>query len=490
MENKKGGKFTIMMRRLKKRKPISIQWKIFLWLLSFCSVLLITLWLFQVVFLESFYKVIKTNEVRQDAQIIRESMYEANWQEVIDKVAEKNELYVELWTPEGQSVIVGSLIPGVQEKMSGEDKLALYNETISAGGELMERYIVQNSYEDMVALGEKQEEGILYSCLLEGEDGRSALLIVSTRISPVNSTVQTLRTQLIYITAGMILFASITALFMARIVSEPIFKLNRAAKELGKGNYDVKFEGGGYREITELADTLSQAEKDLSKVNNLQKELVANISHDLRTPLTLIAGYVEMMRDFPEEDNAENLELVLDECHRMTTLVKDTLDISKIQSGTVEIYKEKFSLTEAIEENINRLRGLIEKNGHEVTFDYEEPAFIYADPLRVSQVIYNLINNALTHTGEDQKVSIYQKELKGRVFIEIEDTGEGIPAESLPYIWDRYYKVDKVHRQSVTGTGLGLSIVKSILDMHKDATYGVESVLGKGTRFWFSFPLA
>lgn len=473
----------------KQKKPLSIQWKIFFFLFGFCAILLTFLWLFQVVFLESFYKSIKTAEVRRDAEIFVTSLENSDLTSVVDTIKERNDLYVEVWTTDGQSLLISaSAIPGIQEKMTYDEKVDLYNRTVGAGGELMEKYFIEMSTAETVAFRSESEEVILYSILLKN-DGKEGLLIVSSRISPVNATVMTLRTQLIYVTVAMLVLALLSAFIMARIVSRPIYKINESAKKLGKGNYNVEFVGGGYREISELADTLTQTEQELSKVNNLQKELVANISHDLRTPLTLITGYIEMMRDFPEEDTTENVQLVLDECQRMTTLVRDTLDISKIQSGTVELYRESFSLTEAIRECIDRFQGLVEKTGHKLSFTYDEEIYVCADPLRISQVLYNLINNAITHTGQDQEVFVSQKELDGKVYVEIRDTGDGITPEALPYIWDRYYKVDKVHKQSFTGTGLGLSIVKSILDMHKNAEYGVESVTGEGATFWFSLPI-
>ena len=257
---------------------------------------------------------------------------------------------------------------------------------------------------------------------------------------------------------------------------------------LAEGNYDVRFGVGGYREIAELSDTLSVAAEELSKTGALQRELIANISHDLRTPLTMIGGYAEMMRDIPGENTPENMQIIIDETKRLTSLVNDLLDISKLQSGTQTLSLSDFNLTETIREVIGRFSKLTEQDGWTIDFTASEEVIVNADRTRILQVVYNFINNAITHSGGDKLVEVRQivseRDGKKVVRIEVTDHGEGIPEENLKYIWDRYYKVDKTHRRAVTGSGLGLSIVKSILEMHH-ARYGVESEVGKGSTFWF-----
>ena len=215
-----------------------------------------------------------------------------------------------------------------------------------------------------------------------------------------------------------------------------------------------------------------------------QRELIANISHDLRTPLTLIEGYVEVMQDIPGENTPENLQVILDETHRLTTLVNAVLDYSKSQNAAPEENTQRFSLTGSIREILTRYSKLTEQDGYVIRFQQQGEAFVQADPLKISQVVYNLINNALTYTGDDKTVTITQTIRDGHVHISVTDTGEGIEPEELPYIWNRYYRGKKPHKRAAVGTGLGLNIARSILDGY-GMDYGAESTVGKGSTFWF-----
>lgn len=154
---------------------------------------------------------------------------------------------------------------------------------------------------------------------------------------------------------------------------------------------------------------------------------------------------------------------------------------------------ERFGLTETVESVMSRYEKLTQKDGYRIAFSYDTRVDVIADRTMILQVIYNLINNAVNYTGEDKMVRVTQRVLTGgeqlRVRISVTDDGEGIPPDQIPLIWDRYYKVDKVHRRAMIGTGLGLSIVKQILEQHH-TTYGVESKLGQGSTFWFELPVA
>jgi signal transduction histidine kinase len=179
--------------------------------------------------------------------------------------------------------------------------------------------------------------------------------------------------------------------------------------------------------------------------------------------------------------------VIIDETARLSELVNDLLDLSQIQAGVYEPDRKEFDLSSAVREVMHRYDTLIKHKGYLVSFEADSEAWVYADHGMLLQVIYNLINNAINYTGADKCVSVKQTLTDGRVRISVSDTGRGIAPEEMPLIWDRYYKVDKVHRMAMIGTGLGLSIVKTILETHQ-ATYGVNSRLGEGATFWFELP--
>ena len=218
----------------------------------------------------------------------------------------------------------------------------------------------------------------------------------------------------------------------------------------------------------------------------MQKDLIANISHDLRTPLTMIIGYAEVMRDIPNENNRENIQIIIDEASRLNQLVNDILFISKAQNDSLQIENENITLL--IKEIIERAKKMTEKDNYNFIFMYDEEIVFPFDKMKISQVVYNLIGNAITHTGADKKIFIEQIKIDAKVKIIVSDTGKGIAKEELKNIWERYYKIDDFHNRDTVGTGLGLSIVKNIIKLH-NGRVGVESSLGNGSSFYFELPL-
>lgn len=328
----------------------------------------------------------------------------------------------------------------------------------------------------------------IYVKVFNASDGFRYAMFINANLVPVNSIVSTLNVQFIWIMILMTVGALVLALVISGIIAKPVSDMNTAAKKLSCGEYDVVFPEKGCRETRELAATLNHTAIELSKNDRLQKELIANISHDLRTPLTMICGYSEVMRDIPGENTPENMQVIIDEATRMSELVKDILDISKIRSGSRAPSFEYFDITETVNAVLQRYEKLIKHDGYQITFSYDENITVFADRTMILQVIYNLINNAVNYCGEDKKVKVAQTVSDSKVRITVSDNGVGISAEDIQYVWDRYYKIDRVHKIATVGTGLGLSIVKEILEQH-DATYGVYSTPGVGSAFWFELKI-
>ena len=297
------------------------------------------------------------------------------------------------------------------------------------------------------------------------------------------------RWEFLVIVAAILLATGMVGYVMAKSISEPIIETNEAARELSRARYERPAHSGGYREIAQLNDTLVQTAEDLRKVEDLQRELIANISHDLRTPLTMIEGYAEAMRDIPEEVTPENMQIIIDETERMSRMVNEVLDFSRLRAGTLEMNMAPFNLTDAVRKTADRIARMTAAEGYTVTFEADRDVTVNADSGRIGQVIYNLTGNAMTYTGPDKTVRISQTERDGMVRISIADSGDGIAPDELPYIWDRYYRSRENHRRGVIGSGLGLNICRGILEKHS-APYGAECPPEGGTVFWFELPEA
>ncbi len=478
----------------------SIRWQLFGYLVAFVAGLLVVLWLFQVVFLEEFYKKIKINEVKEVGQKIEANIDKDYLVELLDNLAIRKQLCIVLTNADGEVLYKRDELTNssIYHMTNFEYYLAGLNAE-KRGGQLLYYFNYRefakslekkNSILEQVPAGlRNKDDSVIYTRLLNSQTGNQYIVLINSLIAPVDATVSTIRKQLVYVSLIMLILAFLLAILIAKKVARPIIQINAKAKQLAVGDEAIVFEEKGYKEIAELSGTLSYASVELTKTEKLRRELIANVSHDLRTPLTLITGYAELMRDLPTENTPENVQVIVDEAKRLTQLVNDMLDLSKLQAGTSQLEKVTFNLTKQINELLLRYNTLTAQEGYTIDFIYDEEIWVNGDELKLSQVIYNLINNAINYTGSDKHVIVKQHVTNDQVRIEVIDTGEGISEEYLPYIWERYYKVDKTHKRATVGTGLGLSIVKTILDAH-EAHYGVTSNIGEGSTFWFEIKLA
>ncbi len=534
-----------------KHEKLSLKWKIFGYLLGLSSVILAALWICQTVYLDKFYKYIKEQDMEESVALLQGALQKEEPSEDIKAIAQSKELSLKIVDSRGEELYSEQYDPvSAIQSLTKEQFQMYYKEVEKHGGQLEfssneelrkekerqkdgeminpdEKKVFQkdfmdyghvqgrnyghNSFVIVTDMGvdierivppigiDRPIERYLVNGIRGGQEsmvcakimemqGEECLALISIKLTPVDATVQTLRVQLVYISVIIIILSLLLAFLISRSVSKSIIKVNYSAKELAKGNFDVTFEGRDYREIEQLSDTLNYAATELAKTESLQRELLANVSHDLRTPLTMIIAYSEVMRDLPGENTPENVQVVIEEAQRLTNLVNDMLDISKLQSGVMKLEKRTYDLTDSINGVMERYVKLKEQEQYQIQFVYDRHVEVCADEYKIFQVLYNLINNAINYTGKDKQVVVEQLVKKDVVRIQVRDTGEGIPKEELENVWERYYKVDKVHKRAIQGTGLGLSICKNILKLHK-AEYGVESEVGRGSTFWFELKL-
>lgn len=314
-------------------------------------------------------------------------------------------------------------------------------------------------------------------------------IFINSPLEPVDSVVTFFSSQYLMYMVLALAGASILSLYFSARLTKPIVTMNQEAQKLADADYSASFEGGEFTETKELAATLNHANDTIRQTDELRRDLMANVSHDIRTPLTNIKAYAEMVRDVSGSDpkkREKHLNVIIRETDYMNHLVNDMTELSRMQSGTYELHLENMDIAEKIREILDLDEPLIENAHLHVHLDVPDSLILYADETKIGQVISNYLSNAIKHTPEGKNIYIraYLKDDEETVHFEVQDEGEGIAPEDLPLIWNRYQKSSRSFSRSLTSTGLGLSIVKAIADVHHGKC-GADSEQGKGSTFWF-----
>ncbi|MBE6681959.1 MAG: HAMP domain-containing histidine kinase [Ruminococcaceae bacterium] len=522
------------------KKSGKIRWRIFAAILIPTLLIIVLLWIFHSVFLGIFYRNVKTDELKSATENVIANLETEDIKDRILLLSNDGNINIRVVATKQFETLysTGEAFNSVTYGWETFGMFNLYNETVENGGELVQYYSENNigneidkktdsslvpeektsgikpeitNREPFVSESEEEkhlfrkrfkptpppgifnnigkQNDLLYAKIATLSDGQEVMVVSDTRITPMDSTVKALRHELVLCSVITVIVSLLVSFFVAKRVSKPIERINKTAKVLAGGKFDVEFDGTGYREIEELNDTLNQTAAELGKVDDLRRELVSNVSHDMRTPLTMIVGYSEVMRDIPGENNPENVQVIIDEANRLSGFVNSVLDLSKLQNGMEMLEIESFDMTEVLEQTADRYKKLL-GDGAEFVFEYNERASVDGDKTKIARVINNLCDNAVNYANDPKKVTIRQIVTGyGKCRVEISDNGDGINPEELPYIWDRYYKAKKSHKRNVVGSGIGLSIVKEILNLHR-ARFGVESSAEKGSTFWFELDIS
>jgi len=446
--------------------------------LLFSILILSLLWIFQVVFLDKNYKSSKTSDIKSVAATIKRKQFSPNFENIINQKALDKEVCVEI-TDENYSTLYSTTFFGKGCLSGKEDNTRYKFDFIRSNLEEQTYQLINPIYNN---------ETLIYAVKLHND----MYAFVNTSLDPIDSTSKIITEQLIIITIVVLILSFVLSYFISNLISKPIVNINNSAKKLADGEYDIDFDNDiDILELNELANTLNYAKDELSKTEELRRDLMANVSHDMKTPLTMIKAYAEMSRDLHANNKLkrnENMNIIIEEVDRLTTLVDDILILSSVQSNIEKLNLERFDLIELISEIIKRYNIFQVTENYKFNFIHKNKSVIInADKKKIEQVIYNLINNAINYTGEDKNVTI-KVTVSDNILVEIIDTGKGIKKTDIPYIWDKYYKNKKKHKRNLVGTGLGLSIVKNILKLH-EYEYGVKSKKDKGSTFYFTIPL-
>ena len=276
--------------------------------------------------------------------------------------------------------------------------------------------------------------------------------------------------------------------YLSRSIIRPIAKLNTAAREYAKGNFETKTGVKRKDELGELSDSLEYMAGELSKLDEYRKNFIANISHDFRSPLTSIKGYLEAMLDgtIPPERYERYINIVLNESKRLTKLTSGLLELNDFDTYGPILKKQSFDIVDVIRETRNTVEGVYEKK--QIDFQIKCPAedtIVYADKMKIGQVVHNLIDNAIKFSPKRGKIIVTVYDKNGKVFVSVKDQGPGIEKDKQKRVWDRFYKTDSSRGKDKQGTGLGLAITKEIVKAHGE-NINLISTEGVGSEFVFS----
>ena len=471
----------------------SIKFKTWLYFMLLSFVVLGMLWVVQIVFFNTGYRAMKVSEIRRTGDKMAERLADRtglppNFQQIANDYAAANGVAVMIAFRETDGTLfhvlgyAGAL--GIADETENEsDFISLLFPDGSA--EVLDKLGAASSVCYADTLGDAGEF-IVYAARVEDVSDTMYVFMLSP-VRQSEAAVVVMMDQLLICTVICLFLSIILTYFVANHLSRPIVRFSQVASRLGQGDYAVRFEGNGFTEIDELADTLNYATDEMGKTEALRRDFLANVSHDLRTPLTMVKAYAEMIRDISgsnKEKREAHAQVIIDEADRLAALVEDIQNLSKLQSGTAELEKSAFDLGALARTVIERFGVMAERDGYVFRTEIADGVTVTADSKRIEQVLYNLIGNAVNYTGADKTVTVRVLTDKfGKALFAVTDTGKGIPEDEIPLVWDRYYRANMTKR-SVVGSGLGLSIVKNILQRH-GAEFGIYSEVGKGSTFWF-----
>ena len=443
-------------------------------LVVFIGLMLALILFLQTTFLDGTYKNNKIAYLKDTAAQIDEGIQNDDILSVLEDISFSNEVCVRVITDAVGFTTYQDASSCALGKLSNKQLNKIAATTFDNGGEALfdsNSSNIKNAY--------------IYSKLSKVND-ENVLIMLSTSIVPLQSTIDTMYDQFNIIIIVVVIATILLALCLSSLIVKPIKKIEMEATNLPSGKYDHKLVKTDAREIENLNNTLARANEEIIKADVARKELIGNVSHDLRTPLTMIVGYGEMIRDFPEENNAENINVIINEAKRLSTLVDDLLDLSKVESGKIEFHNKDIKISDLLGSVYDQFEPYCKANNIELVLSVEDSdVVVNVDDNRLKQVLHNFMSNALNYNdAKDTKIIIGEEKVDGAYRIYVYDNGSGVKQEDKDKIWNRYYKVDKEHKRSHIGSGIGLSLCKDILDK-MGYKYGVDSVYKEYSKFYF-----
>ncbi|MCD7996333.1 MAG: HAMP domain-containing histidine kinase [Clostridiales bacterium] len=334
------------------------------------------------------------------------------------------------------------------------------------------------------------------------------IFLMSTPLASIRESVELANRFLAYVGIAALLVGSLFIYFATKKITSPILQLANLSEKMSNLDFDAKYTGQAEDEIgvlgnsmNRLSDTLKETigqlrtantelQQDIEekiKVDEMRKDFIANVSHELKTPIALIQGYAEGLTEGMAEDPESRdyyCEVIMDEANKMNKMVRQLLTLSALEADNDAPVMDRFDLTDLIRGVINSVGILIQQKEADVHLEDCGPVYVCADEFKIEEVVTNYLNNALNHLAGEKKIVITVEDNGEEALVTVFNTGNNIPEEDIPNLWTKFFKVDKSHTREYGGSGIGLSIVKAIMDSHRKAC-GVRNVEG-GVEFWFT----
>ena len=462
----------------------------------FAAVIFSILWLLQTVFLQSFYNKMLIGNTKKAAQMIAENSSNEDIMNIIDSTSFDNSILICVTNEAGDVLYYSDEYNGAHKRSriinepNNEERsdIGIIKEKRFDGGRILpvdfDEFMTKLKSSDGQWVEYSTNTVYIYGTYIDyySEDEK-AILYVSTTLDPVGSAVTIIRMQLAWVIGLSLVIGFIISWFLAKSFGKPVIQLSEKANKLGEPDYPRSFSKGFCAELDDLCMKLDKTSDKLAEAQLFQTELLANVSHDLRTPLTMIKGYSEMIADTSwdnEKQCREDIAVIVRETDRLTSLVNEILEYSELKVGNTSECFERFDLSALVKKVCAVFEDLYKGKDETVETQIEDHVFIHGSSGRLHRAVYNLIDNAFRYTDSSRKVTVMLSTNNNSAVIEVIDYGSGIPESELEHIWDRYYTFRQ--RQGRGVSGLGLAIVKQTVDMH-GGTCSVESVPGKGSKF-------
>ena len=490
-----------------KLKFKSVRFKLFFTMCAVILVIILSLILINSIVLENFYIYSKTATIKQVYQKVNNYYNTENsnvdLETELKKIAYKNNFDILIKTDTNLIIFTSD-----REFLSSTYILKDINEIKS-------KSIEENETKINVKVTTDEVNNVSYM-FLTGILDNGYVLYIRMPISPIEESVKISNTVLLMIGGITLVVAGIIASFISRKFTNPILQLNDIANKMAKLDFSKKYritdtedeinELG--RSINTMSDKLestikelqknnTELEKDIeekSKIDEMRKQFISDVSHELKTPIALIQGYAEGLIEnvnSDEESRKFYAEVILDETNKMDKLVKQLLELMKLEYGKREFDNEKFNINELINEVLRKCSVMINEKNIKVYFENKEPIYVYADEFYMDQIITNYLTNAIKHAEEvekETKIEIKVEKVSNKIRVSVFNTGENIPEEDLQRIWGRFYKLDSSRNRQDGGSGIGLALVKAIMNNYQNE-YGVENKKN-GVEFYFDMDIS